>query len=88
LAVDLIEKVGPGGDFLAQEHTVMHMMDEYFETSLADRTHYEDWVSSGRQDMKMRARVKLDELMKSHNPCYIKDAENREIRSRFPEIRD
>ena len=88
LAVDLIEKVGPGGDFLAQGHTVMHMMNEFYETSLTDRTHYEEWVSSGRQDMKMRARVKLDELIKTYNPCYISDSENREIRSIFQEIRD
>jgi len=88
LAVDLIEKVGPGGDFLAQEHTVMHMMDEFYDTKLADRTLYEGWASSGRQDMKTRARKKLDELLKSYKPCYISDAENREIRSKFPEIRD
>jgi len=88
LAVDLIEKVGPGGDFLAQEHTVMHMLNEFYETSLADRSNYEDWVSSGRQDMRMRTRVKLDDLIKSYNPCYISDAKNREIRSSFPEIRD
>jgi trimethylamine--corrinoid protein Co-methyltransferase len=88
LAIDLIEEVGPGGDFLAQEHTVMHMLDEFYETNLADRTHYEEWVSSGRQDMKMRTRVKLDELIKSYYPCYISDAKNKEIRSRFPEIRD
>ena len=88
LAVDLIEKVGPGGDFLAQEHTVMHMLNEFYETSLTDRTHYEEWVSSGRQDMKMRARVKLNDLIKSYNPCYISEVKNREIRSSFPEIRD
>ena len=88
LAVDLIEKVGPGGDFLAQEHTVMHMLNEFYDTSLTDRTLYEEWVSSGRQDMKMRTRVKLDELIKTYNPCYISDAKNREIRSRFPDIRD
>ena len=88
LAVDLIEKVGPGGDFLAQEHTVMNMENEFYDTNLTDRTLYEEWVSSGRQDMKMRTRVKLDELIKTYNPCYISDAKSREIRSRFPDIRD
>ena len=88
LAVDLIEKVGPGGDFLGQEHTVLHMMDEFYETDLSDRSHYEEWVSAGRQDMKMRTREKLEALMNSHHPCYINEAEMSEIRSRFPEIRD
>jgi len=88
LAVDLIEMVGPGGDFLAQEHTVMHMLNEFYDTSLADRTLYDEWVSSGRPEMKTRARKKLNELIKSHNPDYISDELAREIRTKFPEIKD
>ena len=40
LAVSLIENVGPGGNFLAEAHTVMNMMDEFYHPSLADRTLY------------------------------------------------
>lgn len=88
LAVDLIEKVGPGGNYITQAHTVLNMMDEFYDPSLADRTLYEEWISSGRLTMKDRARQKLDELMASHNPCYIGETEEKEIRSRFPEIQD
>jgi trimethylamine--corrinoid protein Co-methyltransferase len=42
LAVDLIENVGPGGNFITEGHTVMNMMDEFFDPSLADRTLYEE----------------------------------------------
>jgi trimethylamine:corrinoid methyltransferase-like protein len=66
----------------------MHMLDEFYESGLADRSHYEEWTSAGRRDMKTRAREKLEALMSSHNPCYINDPELSEIRSRFPEIRD
>ena len=31
---------------------------------LMDRSNYENWVSSGRQDMKMRTRVKLDDILR------------------------
>jgi len=88
LAVNLIEKVGPGGNFLAEAHTVMNMMDEFYHPSLADRTLYDEWVSSGRHTIKDRARQKLEELMATHNPCYITDAQEKTIRSKFPGIQD
>ena len=88
LAVDLIEKVGPSGNYITQAHTVLNMMDEFYDPSLADRTLYEEWISLGRLTMKDRARQKLDELMFSHHPCYIGETKEKEIRSRFPEIQD
>jgi trimethylamine--corrinoid protein Co-methyltransferase len=88
LAIDLIEEVGPGGNFIAESHTVMHMMDEFFNPTLADRNLYDEWSKSGRQTMKDRARQKLRELMDSpHNP-HITGEEEKRIRSRFPGIND
>jgi trimethylamine--corrinoid protein Co-methyltransferase len=86
LAVDLIEEVGPGGNFIAESHTVMHMMDEFFNPSLADRLLYDEWKKSGSLTMKDRARQKLRELMKSPHPRYISEVEERKIRSKFPGI--
>jgi trimethylamine--corrinoid protein Co-methyltransferase len=86
LAVDLIENVGPGGNFITEGHTVMNMMDEFFDPALADRTLYEEWVAAGRLTMKDRARQKLNELMAAHHPCYVDDEQEKAIRSKFPEI--
>jgi trimethylamine--corrinoid protein Co-methyltransferase len=86
LAVDLIENVGPGGNFLTEAHTVMNMMDEFYIPSLADRTLYDEWVASGRHTIKDRARQKLDELMATHNPCYITEDQEKEIHLKFPTI--
>ena len=88
LAVDMLEKVGPGGDFLGQEHTLLHMMDEFCETGLSDRTLYNEWLTSGGQDMKTRARQILDDLIAGHNPSCMSNDMIKEIRSRFPGIRD
>jgi trimethylamine--corrinoid protein Co-methyltransferase len=87
LAIDLIEEIGPGGNFIAQAHTIMNMMDEFYDPSLADRTLYEEWKTSGRLSMKDRARKKLEELMDFHNPCYIDEAKEKEIRSKFSAIK-
>ena len=66
LAIDLIEKVGPGGNFLSEMHTVEHMRGEFFENSLADRTLYTQWKSDGKKDIVKRAREKLQEIINSH----------------------
>ncbi len=87
-ARNYLDKAGAGGDFLAREHTVLHMYDEFFNPRLSDRSSYADWISSGHSDMKKNARKKLRELIASHNPCYINEAKEKEIRSAFPEIRD
>lgn len=86
LAVGMIEDVGPGGNFLTEAHTVMNMMNEFYHPTLADRTLYDEWVSSGRHTIKDRAQQKLKELMASHNPCYITDEQDKIIRSKFPGI--
>jgi trimethylamine--corrinoid protein Co-methyltransferase len=88
LAVDVIEQVGPGGNYLTEAHTVMHMMDEFYNPSLADRALYDEWVAKGRHSIKRRAGEKLQELISKHNPCYIPEAADRKIRAKFPEIRD
>jgi trimethylamine--corrinoid protein Co-methyltransferase len=88
LAVDLIEEVGPGGNFIAQPHTLMNMLDEFYEPSLADRTLYDEWVSSGSLSMKDRARQKLNKLMAEQHPAYIDESINKEIRKKFPGIKD
>ena len=37
LALDTIEKVGPGGEFLTDEHTYRHMKSEFFQPQVSDR---------------------------------------------------
>ena len=88
LGVDVIERVGPGGNFITEDHTLINMTDEFFNPLLADRALYENWKSKGEQTMEDRARQALDVLMAAHNPNYISKSEEQEIRSRFPEIMD
>ncbi len=87
LAIDLIEKVGPGGNFLSEMHTVEHMRGEFFENSLADRTLYTQWKSDGKKDIVKRAREKLQEIINSHKPLPIDKEIDGKIKSRFPEIK-
>lgn len=68
LAVDVIKKVGPGGHFLAQKHTMKHLRREHYITTLTDRDTRRAWEDRGRKDIIKRAREKVEEILSSHKP--------------------
>ncbi|MHB8962037.1 MAG: trimethylamine methyltransferase family protein [Saccharofermentanales bacterium] len=49
LAFDLIRQVGIGGNYLSEEHTVEHMADSYFPSSIFLRNNYDTWLGSGKK---------------------------------------
>ncbi len=59
LALDVIEKVGIGGMFLGQRHTMEHLRQEHFQPKLVDRRSYDVWAADGRKTMEERARAKV-----------------------------
>lgn len=63
LAVDLIKKVGPGGSFVAQRHTMAHLRSEHFICELTDRRTSEAWEADGRKTVIDRARDKVRRLL-------------------------
>jgi trimethylamine--corrinoid protein Co-methyltransferase len=50
-----IEQVGPGGNYIMEEHTVDHMMDEFFYPRISVRCNFDVWEEKGRPDMLSRA---------------------------------
>ena len=67
LAVDLIEKVGIGGSYLAQRHTLERMRD-ISVPMLWDTSPYDHWVAGGKKDPMEVAREKTDWILKNHAP--------------------
>ena len=43
IGLDVIEKVGPGGNYIMEEHTVDHMMEEFFYPELSVRSIFDVW---------------------------------------------
>jgi len=67
LALDVIEKVGIGGMFLGQRHTMEHLRAEHFQPRLVDRRSHDLWVAGGSRSMEDRARDKVREAL-THAP--------------------
>lgn len=66
LAVDIIEKVGPGGHFMAEEHTFENFKKEWWFPSIFSRERYDDWVAKGQPDLAERAKQKLQKIIEEH----------------------
>jgi trimethylamine--corrinoid protein Co-methyltransferase len=67
MALDVIEKVGPGKNFLAQRHTVNHLRSEFFMPNLVDRRSFDAWSHSGSKSMRDRAREKVKDILANSN---------------------
>jgi trimethylamine--corrinoid protein Co-methyltransferase len=63
LGVDVIAKVGPGGNFVTEDHTVDHMMEEFFYPTLAVRSNFDIWEEKARPDMLNRANARVEEIL-------------------------
>jgi trimethylamine--corrinoid protein Co-methyltransferase len=67
MAVDVIDRVGPGGHFLTDDHTQRHFRENWFPT-LLDRTSYHTWAEKGRLTLGDRAADRARELLETHKP--------------------
>ncbi|MFC2051087.1 trimethylamine methyltransferase family protein [Chloroflexota bacterium] len=55
LSLDVIEQAGPGGNYIMEEHTVEHMMEEFFYPGLSVRCNFDIWEERGRPNMLSHA---------------------------------
>jgi trimethylamine---corrinoid protein Co-methyltransferase len=78
LALDVIQSVGPGGDFLAQTHTAKHFR-EYWQPKLFSRQRLDDWVQGGKKRLGDRLREKTVAIMEKHQPQPLAAAVKEEV---------
>ena len=79
LATDVIQEIGPFGDFLAHAHTFAHMREQS-DARLIDRRMRSDWELDGSTDSYTRARKQVLYILENHRPEPLPDEVLREIR--------
>ncbi|MGQ9667281.1 MAG: trimethylamine methyltransferase family protein [Anaerolineae bacterium] len=67
LALDVIDQVGPHGDFLGTEHTARHYKEDWYPR-LLDRNDFDTWKAAGGKTLRERARERVEEILSSHRP--------------------
>jgi len=68
IALDVIRKVGPGGNFLQEEHTLKHFKHEQWFPKILNRQNYSKWSESGSQTLKDKLNQKVKQILESHQP--------------------
>jgi len=72
LALDVIEELGPTGDYLSHDHTLAHYREPYY-SNLAEKGVYAQWQNKGGTTMEARAAQVVDKILETHQPAPLPD---------------
>jgi len=87
LAFDLIKKVGPGGHFLSQKHTLKwFQIEEYIPSTVIDKVSKSQWERTGAKDALERAKEYVDKILQKHFPKPLPSEIERELDSFMTEV--
>ncbi|MGD8794501.1 MAG: trimethylamine methyltransferase family protein, partial [Anaerolineae bacterium] len=77
LALEVIDKVGPGGHYLYEDHTLKNFRGVWY-SDLFDRSIHETWLAAGAKRFDERLRAKTEKLM-GHEPAPLPDDVRQEM---------
>ncbi len=66
LAVEVIKAVGPGGNFLGEEHTMKHFRQNRVDTHILNRQNLDNWRMAGEKTFGEVANERVKELLATH----------------------
>ena len=85
LALEVIDAIGPGGNYIISPHTMHHMRSEYFMgNGVSNDQDFARWKAEGGKDTRTRAREIVKKIL-SEDPAvpYISKKADTAIRQRF-----
>ena len=71
LALEIVEKVGIGGNYLTQKHTIKHMKTEQISAEIMDRSTRDNWIKAGRRDVVETAAERARKILAEHQPMPL-----------------
>lgn len=80
LALDVIDEVGPGGQFTSQRHTMNHWRS-LWNPEVFDRQRLDRWRARGEKDVNARIKEKTISLMQEHQAEPLSQQVQAEIAS-------
>jgi trimethylamine--corrinoid protein Co-methyltransferase len=79
LATDVIQRVGPDGNFLSDQHTQDHVKSEFWFPNLHDRSSFEEWQKKGSLTMRDRVIARVRDIVATHKPSQVKPETDKAI---------
>ncbi|GFP35827.1 trimethylamine---corrinoid protein Co-methyltransferase [Candidatus Hakubella thermalkaliphila] len=79
LAFDVLARVGIGGNFLVDEHTLTHYKSEIWMPRICDRENWESWLTCGGKNMLDNAVEEKERILREHISEPLDDDMQKEI---------
>ena len=79
LAVEVMEKIGTWGSYLAEEHTLRHFKSENWYPDISCRKLFDRWIEDGAKDMLAIAHEKVKSILSEPDGSYINDTFMKEL---------
>jgi trimethylamine---corrinoid protein Co-methyltransferase len=73
LMLDLIDRVGPGGEFVSSKETARRCRAEIWNPKLMDRQAWFNWQAAGALTMGDRIKERLGQILATHRPMPLPD---------------
>jgi trimethylamine--corrinoid protein Co-methyltransferase len=67
LALDLIDQLGPEGNYLDSDHTMAHFRERWYP-DLFERGNYDQWQAKGATSLGERAVERVEKILAEHEP--------------------
>jgi len=80
LAADLIDAVGPRGNYIDQMHTAENFRAQHWLPRFMDHRTFHDWSAAGSPTLYERLNAEVKRILESHEPAPLDDDKKKEIR--------
>jgi len=71
--LEVMRAVGPGGDFLMQEHTLANFRKTFWFPRFLDRNVFEIWEKDGSRDVRAILNEKARDILEGHHPQRLSE---------------
>jgi trimethylamine--corrinoid protein Co-methyltransferase len=85
-AYELIASIGPGGNFLAEEHTVEFMRSDFFSPRVSELSNWNKWVGDGKPNARKKATERAKQIIASHSTPLLPKNISIKIKDLIPNI--
>ncbi|MEW5814408.1 MAG: trimethylamine methyltransferase family protein [Spirochaetota bacterium] len=79
IALDVIKKVGIGGNYLGEEHTLEYMRKIIWFPRLTNRAKWDNWLNAGGKDFREAGKHEARRILDTHHPVYLEPKMAEEI---------
>ena len=79
IALDVMEEMGIGGNFLEHESVAEHCREVYWKPALFNRKRYSEWIIQNGKTTIENAHEMVEDILRTHHPKILSDDQLREM---------